>query len=210
GKLYAISFAIKGQNEADGKFTFEINQGKVSGMEMDSSGYFRWTPAFTDVDRIEKERIFQLLISARSDSGKITTRTVDLRVKHVNRPPVVNEIKPFYIKYNTSNTYRIDNSNVYDLDNDPIVIIPSIEELPEGFSISSQGEMTWNPSFTQFKSLKETPMYIKFYVQDQPAKSQTEGRVKLVATQLDLPPAITVVPKSQKIQIKENETVNLR
>ncbi|MDP5122224.1 MAG: hypothetical protein NWQ46_11555, partial [Spirosomaceae bacterium] len=114
------------------------------------------------------------------------------------------------IKYNTSNTYRIDNSNVYDADNDPIVIIPSIEELPEGFSISSQGEMTWNPSFTQFKSLKETPMYIKFYVQDQPAKSQTEGRVKLVATQLDLPPAITVVPKSQKIQIKENETVNLR
>lgn len=210
GKLYAISFAIKGQNEADGKFTFEINQGKVSGMEMDSSGYFSWTPAFTDVDRIEKERIFQLLISARSDSGKIATKTVDLRVKHVNRPPVVNEIKPFYIKYNTSNTYRIDNSIVYDADNDPIVIIPSIEELPEGFSISSQGEMTWNPSFTQFKSLKETPMYIKFYVQDQPAKSQTEGRVKLVATQLDLPPAITVVPKSQKIQIKENETINLR
>lgn len=210
GKPYAVNFDLSGQTEEDGNFYFEIIQGKIVGMEMDSSGYFTWAPAFTDVDRIEKLRIFQLLIRAKSDSGKVATKAVDLRVSHVNRPPVVNEIKPFYIKYNTSNTYRIDNSIVYDLDNDPVVIIPSIEDLPEGFSISSQGEMTWNPSFSQFKSLKETPMYIKFYVQDQPAKSQTEGRVKLVATQLDLPPAITVVPKIRKLQVRENETLNLR
>jgi hypothetical protein len=70
--------------------------------------------------------------------------------------------------------------------------------------------MTWNPSFTQFKSLKESPKYIRFYVQDQPYKMQTEGRVKLVATQLDLPPAITIVPKNRKIEVRENETVNIR
>jgi hypothetical protein len=210
GKLCSFKFEIKKQHESAERFTFEIIQGKVIGMEMDSSGHFEWTPSYNDVDRIEKERVFQLLISARSDSGKVATKAIDLRVSHVNRPPVVSEVKPFYIKYNTSNTYRIDNAVVYDADNDPVVVIPSIEELPEGFSISSQGEMTWSPSFTQFKSLKESPKYIRFYVQDQPYKAQTEGRVKLVATQLDLPPAITIVPKNRRIEIRENETVNIR
>lgn len=210
GHSYQFQFGILDYKPTYGSFSFEIIQGKTVGMELDSSGLFSWKPSYNDVDRIEKERIFQVLIRAKSDSGKIATKAIDLRVAHINRPPVVNEIKPFYIKYNTSNTYKIDNSLVYDVDNDPIVFIPSIEELPEGFSITSQGEMSWNPSFTQFKNLKEKPLFIKFYVEDQPHKSQTEGRVKLIATQLDLPPAITVIPKNRNISVKENETMNLR
>ncbi len=210
GKSYQLKFGIIDPKPTYGNFSFEIIQGKTIGMELDSTGLFTWTPSFDDVDRIEKERLFQLILQAKSDSGKVVSKAIDLRVAHVNRPPMVNEVKPFYIKYNTNNTYKIDNALVYDLDNDPFVFIPSIEELPEGFSISSQGELSWNPSFTQFRSLKEHPLFIRFYVQDQPYKSQTEGRVRLVATQLDLPPAITMVPKSQSLAIKENETLNLR
>ena len=43
---------------------------------------------------------------------------------------------------------------VNDEDNDPIVIIPSIESLPEGLKMTSQGEISWTPSFTQFRKLK--------------------------------------------------------
>src|SRR5690606_5142306 len=44
---------------------------------------------------------------------------------------------------------------------------------------------------------------------DQPSKSQSQGRLKLMPTQLDLPPAITVVPKTDYVKIKENETINI-
>ncbi|MCR9065149.1 MAG: hypothetical protein NXI00_14350 [Cytophagales bacterium] len=200
---------IVGGPEDDRDFIFAITQGKEIGMELDSSGQFSWTPDYNLVDRIEKQRIFQIRIEAKSDSGEYVRRTMDLIVTHTNRPPTVNELKPFYIQYNSNNSYRIESSLVYDEDNDPLVFIPSIEELPEGMNISSRGEVTWTPSYTQFKKLQEAPIFVSFSVEDQPAKSQTIGRLKLLPTQLDLPPAITVVPKVDKIILKENETINI-
>jgi hypothetical protein len=177
-------------------------------MEMDSTGLLTWTPAYTLVDRIEHRKLFQLIIEANSDTESISSY-VDIIVEHSNRPPVINELKPFYIQYNTINKYQIDNSVIYDEDFDPLVFDPSLEELPEGMTITSRGEISWSPSFTQFKSLKENPLFIQFTVEDQPSKSKSSGRLKLVATQLDLPPTLTTVPNVSKITLKENETVNL-
>ncbi|WP_304238647.1 hypothetical protein [Jiulongibacter sediminis] len=200
---------IVGGPEDDRDFYFSITQGKQIGMEIDSSGHFSWEPGYNLVDRIERKKMFQILVEAKSDSGDFVRRTMDLIVEHTNRPPVVNELKPFYIQYNTNNTYQIESNAVFDEDNDPLVFIPSIEELPEGMNISSRGEVTWSPSFTQFKKLQEEPIFVSFSVEDQPFKSQTRGRIKLSPTQLDLPPAITVVPKVDLIELKENETINI-
>ena len=204
------SFDLKISDLEDHRnFVFAITQGKQINMKLDSSGHFEWNPAYTLVDRIQKREIFQILIEAKSDSGDFISRTVDLYANHVNRPPVVMELKPFYIQYNTQNQYQIDPNLVFDEDQDPLVFIPSIEELPEGMNINSRGEVTWSPSFTQFKKLQEAPIFVTFSAEDQPTKSQKEGRLKLMPTQLDLPPAITVLPKVDKIHIKENETINI-
>ncbi|MGR3810229.1 hypothetical protein [Jiulongibacter sp. NS-SX5] len=200
---------IVGGPEDDQNFIFSITQGKQIGMKLDSTGHFSWTPDYGLVDRIERRKLYQILIEAKTDSGAFVRRTMDLVVEHTNRPPVVNELKPFYIQFNTNNTYQIESSLVYDEDNDPLVFIPSIEELPEGLNISSRGEVTWSPSFTQFKKLQNEPIYIHFSVEDQPSKSQTKGRLKLAPTQLDLPPAITIVPKVDLIELKESETINI-
>lgn len=196
-------------NLDDRGFTFNISQGKQIGMSLDTSGLFQWTPDYNVVDRIEKEKIFQILVEAKSDSGDFVSRTLDIYVKHTNRAPQVNELPPFYIQYNTQNKYQVDGSLVFDEDGDPLVFIPSIEDLPEGMNINSRGEVTWSPSYTQFKDLQENPRFISFSVEDQPTKKRTEGRIKLMPTKLDLPPAITVLPKVDKIILKENETINI-
>lgn len=189
---------------------FEIIQGKQIGMAIDSTGMFTWTPAYSAVDRIEGSKIFQIQVEARLDSLDPIIKYLEFKVAHVNRSPEVGEMKPFYVQYNTTNKYTIDPTLVFDPDNDPIVLVPQLEDLPEGMKISSQGEVTWAPSVTQFNRLKKEPVYVTFYAIDQPAKTQTKGRIRLVATQMDLPPSITVVPKNEYYKIRENETLNLR
>ena len=192
------------------QFKFSIQQGKIIGMNLDSAGQFSWTPNYNLVDRIESERLIQIIVAAKTNEGQQITNTLDIYVKHINRPPVLNELKTFYVQFNYANTYNINNDLAYDDDLDPIVFIPNLETLPEGMSMSTLGEINWKPSQNQFKSLKEKPLYIEFTIQDQPAKSSTKGKLKVEATQMDLPPQITVIPKNERITTKENENVNLR
>ncbi len=206
-----LSFQIRLQPDTLKKhFHFEIQQGKVAGMELDSVGNFHWVPAFHLVDRVENEKIFQIIVEARDDKENKVTANVDFKVLHKNRPPVLNSLKSFYVQYNHNNVYKISPDLAYDEDTDPIVFVPNLETLPQGMNMSSQGEITWSPSINQFKKLKEAPQYIEFQIEDQPAKSAVKGSLKVEVTQLDLPPQITVVPKQEKIQIKENEKVNRR
>lgn len=207
GEQSSITFSISPRT-ASGEYTFLIRQGKQIDMKMDSLGVLTWNPSYSLVDRIEGKRLFQVVVEAISDTKSIL-KYVDIVVEHSNRAPVVNELKPFYIQYDTKNTYQIDNNVVFDEDFDPLVFIPSVEELPEGMNISSRGEITWSPSFTQFKKLKEEPFHINFSVEDQPFKAASSGKLKLIATQLDLPPSLTIVPNISSIKLRENETVNL-
>jgi hypothetical protein len=206
-----LAFSMRLQPDSLKKhFTFEIQQGKVAGMELDSLGNFLWVPSYHLVDRVEQEKVFQIIVEAKDNKENKITANVDFKVLHTNRPPVLNNLKSFYVQYNHNNVYKISQDQAYDEDNDPIVFVPNLETLPEGMNMSTQGEITWNPSINQFKKLKDNPQYIEFTLQDQPAKSTVKGTLKLEVTQMDLPPQITVVPKADKIQLKENEKVNLR
>jgi hypothetical protein len=82
--------------------------------------------------------------------------------------------------------------------------------MPEGSKLTSQGELTWTPSLSQFNRLREKPQYMEFWVEDQPAKTRTKGRLKIEVTTLDLPPEITVIPKQTHYKLRENATVNLK
>jgi hypothetical protein len=82
--------------------------------------------------------------------------------------------------------------------------------MPEGSNLSSQGQLTWNRSRGQFSSLKNTPLFIEFIVQDQPDKAETKGKIKIAQTQQDLPSEILIVPGDSLFTIKEDETLNLK
>ncbi|GAB3328006.1 hypothetical protein GCM10027299_29480 [Larkinella ripae] len=183
----------------------------MEGMVLDSLGHFRWTPGFDIADRINTTKSIPVIFEIRNKQGETATQSVDLKVQHVNRPPLIGDLRPFYVRNKTQNVYKIDASVVRDEDNDPVVFIPIPDQMPENAKLTAQGELSWQPSLNQFNQLKANKaQYIEFWVEDQPAKSRTKGRLKLEVTQMDVPPEITLIPEEPRVRIKENTTVNLK
>ena len=206
-----LRFSLKAIGTNADSVSFRLAQGQLDGMLLDSAGTFTWKPGYDIADRIQTVKTIPLLLEVHNQFGESATQSIDLKVRHVNRPPVIGELPPFYVRYRTQNVYKMDPSAIKDEDNDPIVFIPISDQMPEGSKLSSQGEMTWTLSLNQFNKLKtEKFIYIEFWVEDQPAKSRTKGRLKVEVTQMDLPPDITVVPKEQRYKVKENASVNLK
>ena len=186
---------------------FSFGSDKQEGMQLDSLGHFNWTPGFDLADRIQTSKTYPVNFEVRNQRGHTASQTVDFKVIHVNRPPVIGELRPFYVSYRTQNTYKLE---ARDEDGDPLVFIPIADQMPEGSKLSSQGELTWTLSQNQFNKVKQTPQYIEFWVEDQPTKIRTKGRLKVEATQMDLPPDITVIPDEKHYKLRENATVNLK
>lgn len=179
-------------------------------MMLDSLGNFSWTPGFEVVNRLEREKEISAIVEMELVNGNRVRQPITLKVIHVNRPPVAEALPVFYVKQASGNTYQIASDFVYDPDDDPIVIKPFQNQLPEGVQMSSSGLITWSPSKNQFNSLKAAPLYIDFVVQDQPEKAEVRGRFRVAQTQLDLPPEILLVPGDSLYEIKEDGLLNIK
>ena len=178
----------------------------------DSTGKFFWQPSYDLVDRVTRMKDFSVIIEARWVNRKIR-ETVTFVVSHVNRPPVIEEMPLFYVKQSTTNNYQFPQEFVHDPDGDPLVFKSILAKMPEGSTLTSQGLFSWNPSRSQFMSLRERPLEIEFIVQDQPEKAETIGKLRIAPTQQDLPPDILLVPGvpgDSLFSIKEDETLNLK
>ncbi|WP_185155433.1 hypothetical protein [Rudanella paleaurantiibacter] len=205
-----LRFTLKATGGKSDSLYYSLAQGRLDGMQFDSTGRFAWKPDFDLADRIQTTRTVPLLFEVRNRAGESATQTVELKVQHVNRPPVINELRPFYVRYRTQNVYKLDSEQVRDEDGDPLVFIPIADQMPEGAKLTAQGEWSWTLSQNQFNRLKEKPLYIEFWVEDQPAKSRTKGRLKVEPTLMDLPPDIQVVPGEARYRLRENASVNLK
>ncbi|MBD2751693.1 hypothetical protein [Spirosoma validum] len=205
-----VRLDLKTNSPSTDTLRFSFGSDKQEGMQLDSLGHFSWTPGFDLADRIQTTKIYPVSFDVRNQRGQTASHTVDFKVVHVNRPPSIGELRPFYVSYKTLNTYKLDSQVVRDEDGDPLVFIPIADQMPEGSKLSSQGELTWTLSLNQFNKLKQAPQYIEFWVEDQPAKSRTKGRLKVEVTQMDLPPDITVIPEEKHYKLRENATVNLK
>ncbi|MBN8822263.1 MULTISPECIES: hypothetical protein [unclassified Spirosoma] len=205
-----VRFDLKATGSTTDTLLFAFGSDPVEGMHLDSLGHFTWTPGFGLADRIQTTKTYPVTFEVRNSHGQTASQTVDFKVQHVNRPPVIDELRPFYVSYRTQNTYKMDAQMVHDDDGDPIVFIPITDQMPEGSKLSSQGELTWTLSLNQFNRLKQNPQYIEFWVEDQPSKVRTKGRLKVEVTQMDLPPDISIIPKESHYKLRENATVNLK
>jgi hypothetical protein len=206
-----IDVLIKAGGSKSDSLQYAIKQGQMEGMTLDSMGHFHWTPGFDIADRINTTKSVPLVFEIRNKQGETATQSVDIKVQHVNRPPVIGDLRPFYVRNKTQNVYKIDAASVRDEDNDPVVFIPIADQMPEGSKLTAQGELTWHLSLNQFNQLRANKaQYIEFWVEDQPAKSRTKGRLKVEVTQMDVPPEITLIPEDPRVKIKENTTVNLK
>ena len=203
-----LTFTLKAAGGTGTRFTYAITQGKQDGMDFDSAGYFAWKPEFNFADRLSNTRTVQVIFEVRNDKGETASKTIEFKVKHVNQPPTVGDVKPWYVGYNSMNRYKVEPSAVRDEDSDPVVFIAT-DKMPEGMQLTAQGELTWKPSLTQFNALKARPVIVEMLAEDQPGKQQSRVKLRVEATQQDLAPEITVVPRDNPIRIKENATVDL-
>jgi len=192
----AVRFSIQG--------TTDLN------VTFDSLGHFHWKPSFDLTDRVAKTKDFTMIFEQELADGNRERNEVTFTVHHVNRPPIVEELPTVYVKQANLNTYQIQSEFVYDLDGDPLVFKSIQSQMPEGSALSSQGTFTWNPSRSQFASLKNSPLTLEFIVQDQPEKAERTGKLKIAQTQQDLPPEIMIVPGDTIFSIKEDEILNLK
>ena len=206
----ALQFDVKASGGTGSRFVYALTQGQMEEIAFDTLGHFSWTPGYDFVDRLAKDKTVQLLFEARNEKDERVKQVIDLKVEHVNRPPSMGELKPFYVQYDASNTYTIESSAVKDPDNDPVIFVPISNSMPEGAKLSEQGEFTWKPSNTQFNRLRSHPLTLEFYVEDQPSKARTKGQFRIEVTQQDLPPSILVIPSQKRFRFKEDATLNLK
>lgn len=209
-----LSFQVK-TTDPDPAF-FSIEGATDLNISFDSLGNFTWQPSYDLVDRVTRMKEFTVIIEASwpgAAGNKRLRESVTFVVSHVNRPPVVQEMPVFYVKQSNTNTYQFPPEFVYDPDGDPLVFRSIMDKMPEGSSLSSQGQFSWNPSRSQFTSMRKEPLVVEFIVQDQPEKAETVGKLKIAPTQQDLPPEIQLVPGvpgDSTFSIKEDETLNLK
>nr|WP_255534556.1 putative Ig domain-containing protein [Chryseolinea lacunae] len=203
-----LNFRVKTRPEVKARFSIEGTEGL--GIQFDSLGNFSWKPSFDLVDRVAKTKDISLIFQAAQPDGKRERKTISFIVKHVNRPPVAEELPVLYVKQGKENSYQISADYVYDEDGDPMSFRSPQTQLPEGAALSSQGQFTWTPSRTQFANLKNNPLTIEFIAQDQPDKAETKGKLRIAQTQLDLPSEIQILPIDTLFSIKEDETLNLK
>lgn len=189
---------------------FSIEGVENSGIKFDSLGNFCWKPPFGFADRVARKKEITVIFEAYWPDNKKERQPITFTVNHVNQAPVVEELPVFYVKQATTNTYQVPAEYVYDNDGDPLVFKSVQSQMPEGSALSSLGQFTWNPSRSQFASLKTTPLFIEFVVQDQPDKAETRGKIKIAQTQQDLPSEVLIVPGDSIFSIREDETLNLK
>jgi len=204
----ALSFVITTDDAQ--RALFHIEGAKGLGIALDSIGNFSWTPPYSLVDRLEKQKEFNVIIQANWKDGKRVNKSLKFTVHHQNQAPVVEDLPVFYVKQSSASHYQVPAEYVSDPDGDPLVFKSVQSQMPEGASLSSAGLFTWTPSRNQFNSLKNNPLTIEFVVQDQPEKLETKGKIRIAQTQLDLPPEMLLVPGDSIIAIKEDERVNLK
>ncbi len=189
---------------------FSIEGTNGYGIVMDTAGHLQWTPSFDLVDRIERKKEISVILQADWKDGRRLRLPVNFMVTHVNRPPVVDELPIFYVKQSTINKFQVPSEYVSDPDGDPLVFKAVSSQMSEGLSLTSQGLWSWSPSRSQFNNLKNNPLTIEFLVQDQPDKAETKARLKIMQTQLDLPPDLLIVPSDTFFILKEDARVNLK
>ncbi|GHN00706.1 hypothetical protein WSM22_21950 [Cytophagales bacterium WSM2-2] len=203
-----LAFRVKVKDVIAPKFTLEGINGY--GIQFDSLGNFSWKPSFDMVDRLEKQKEINLIFQAEWKDGRKTRTPINFTVFHQNRPPEIGELPVFYVKQASMNRYQISLDYVRDPDGDPLVFKISPAQLPEGMALSSLGLLTWTPSRNQFNSLKSNQHVIEFTAQDQPEKGEATGKIRLMQTQLDLPPELLLVPADTIFSLKENERLNFK
>lgn len=207
GEVFSFKISAKG---GAGDYVFRVRPEEKVDFTFEDNGYFYWEPGYGYVEGDNTLRGSRFKFLVRDAAGSQDSVAVDLVVHNTNRAPIVNELPTFYVQWEKENVYQLKLEGiVYDEDKDAIVFQPVLAEMPQGMTLTKDGEIKWKPSVRQFIALRKEPLKIRFIVKDVPYGDETTGIARFEVTQQDLPPQLTMVPDNDLIEIDENESLNL-
>ncbi|MEQ9441950.1 MAG: hypothetical protein RIG62_23115 [Cyclobacteriaceae bacterium] len=209
GEPFSLKLAARGG--ADTHYSYKVLNADKLGLSYDTLGNIFWKPSYDFVNRLVDTRAAQVIFEVRNAKGESDRKVVDLLVNHVNRAPQIGELRNFYVSYGKENTYALNNTNaITDPDEDPVVFKPLLSKMPQGMTLTAEGELKWAPSVSQYNRLQNEPLQLPFLVEDQPYEAQTQGILRIEVTQQDMPPIISMVPNQSHYSIREDEALNLK
>jgi len=209
GKVLSFKLAAKGGSDND--YSFRVANADEFGIQYDSLGNVYWKPSYDFVDRLTDTRSAEVIFEVSNAEGETKQEVVRILVNHVNRPPEVGDLRNFYVSFGKENVYSLNATNsIADPDDDPVVYKPVLAQIPQGMTLSADGEIRWSPSMSQYNRLQLEPLLLPFIVEDQPYEAQTQGTLRIQVTQEDLPPDITMVPNQDYHEINEDEELQLK
>ncbi|MGF1636019.1 MAG: hypothetical protein ACFCUU_03030 [Cyclobacteriaceae bacterium] len=205
GKSFSFKLDASG---GSGNYLFSAESTEKTNFNLETKGYFQWEPGYDFVKSNQKTRTIGIRFSVKDTEGRQDARSVVLTVNNTNRAPEVNDLPTFFLRYERDNIYKLKVDRlIFDPDGDEITFRPVLATLPQGMSISKDGEVKWRPSYRQFSGLRNQPIEVEFLVEDIHGAT-TSGSLHIEVTQEDLPPQITMVPNVDTVRIKENEQLN--
>lgn len=125
-----------------GKLTYKAD-GLPQGAVFDAaSRTIRWTPTY------EQSGAYSIKVTVTDVLGGADTKTVDVRINHVNRPPVIADPGPQNVDEGQKLSLNINISDPDKEDNGKLVL--KADGVPQGAVFNAVGKsITWTPTFEQ-------------------------------------------------------------
>ncbi len=187
-----LVFFIEGNDpdrEDQGKLTYSAENLPPGAVFGPDSLKFEWKPTYEQSGRYD-----DLVFKVQDPSGLVDSDTITINVNHVNRSPVLAEIKPKIVNENTPLRFSLEASDPDREDSGKLSF--SADALPEGASLNDS-IFTWQPDYEQ--SGRYSPA---FTVSDGRLEASQTARITVI--HVNRPPVLEPVADQT---VNENETL---
>jgi hypothetical protein len=158
-----------------------------------ASQTFTWTPTF------DQSGDYTVSFTLEDGAGGADTKTVNLKVNHVNRPPAIAEVQPQTVDENKVLTFAISGSDEDVEDQQRLVL--TAPQLPEGAVFdAATATFTWTPTYEQSGAYKAV------FKIDDGAGMITERTVEMTVNHVNRAPVwedlpVQTIPENQPLTI---------
>lgn len=144
-----------------------------------ASGQFSWTPGF------EQSGDYQVSFEITDSFGERAATTVDIRIAHTNRAPLMADLPVYNFTENTPATVTLPEGSDPDIE-DAGKLAYSLEGLPNGASFTGGSRtFSWTPGFEQAGDYQMT------LVVSDPEGLSAAGRLRLTVENVNRPPQLS-------------------
>ncbi len=210
GEQRSVAFTV--QKDSNETYLFSLVGDALEDLKLDRDGNLTWRPRFNVVSKAEGEKIVRVNIEARNDKNKAEKilRTLELRVKDVNMPPILNKNVVIWVTESDKEIPETLEDDLYtDADGDAVRLrILDNTKLPRAFFPDAR-HFVYKFYFNQYQQLKQDTLTFEL-ADERGAIAERRGLIVFKKGSSNRPPRLSIKPAARFIQLKEKEPIELR